>query len=78
MTGKDKADEQYDWVSLCLPIALHEYFLEQLNSGKLQADTGYEDYLSRIIFERMTTENPALTTPGVLTWEQQGFEVSRD
>lgn len=69
-----RLDKEYFCVTLELPAVLHERFLKELEAGRLEEETGYEEYLSRLILEGYRARDPSIETPGILRWEVRPLE----
>ena len=71
---KDDIDRNYFFVSLLLPNALHDHFLQEIERGAIKEGTGYEDYLSKLIVDHFKTHAPSVNLPGLLAYEHEAYD----
>ena len=71
---RNRIDREYGFVTLCLPNAIHDWFLAAIERGELQEGTGFEDFLSRMIIDMMKAREPALELPELLAYEHEAYE----
>lgn len=67
----------YDYVTLLLPTALHDWFLQALEDGLVKAETGYEDYISQLFIKALRHRDPGIKTPGRLLYEGEPFDTGK-
>ena len=63
-------ERAYGDVTLKPPDVVHDWFLKKRNSGEIKDGEGYEEFLSRIILAKFRADNPGVTTPGLLNYDE--------